>query len=229
MRARAVGDVRHRQVGDHPAAHSQRQYCGHTAPLRDRAGVRQLDTLRRAGRSRRVDQRQHVIGLDRLPGRIEVKVGRLAGFNGRQVEHARARLAVDADHMLRAFVTPRREHAVEEQLLGDHHVVRCAVEQVFDLLGGRRCVHGERGCPEVHHGRVQVVELWPVEQHQPHAVPARYAEAREPSGYRAHTLCVLGERQLGRAIERSEGKLIGSARTRRLKRLRQCRDSLEGF
>ena len=74
VRAVALGDVRHRQVGDDVAAAREVQHRVVGAHREQHALVGELDALRVAGRARGVDQRQQVVGLDRLPGGVEVEV-----------------------------------------------------------------------------------------------------------------------------------------------------------
>ena len=76
----AVGDVRHRQERDDRGVVGRN---GHrlvqAAALGQLVGVGQLYALGRTGGARGVDQRQHVIGPDRLPRGLEIEVRRPAG------------------------------------------------------------------------------------------------------------------------------------------------------
>ena len=174
VRAVALGDVRHRQVGDDVAAAREVQHRVVGAHREQHALVGELHALRVAGGARGVDQRQQVVGLDGLPGGVEVEV--LVALE--LVEQ------VDLDHVLGA-------HAVAEARLDDADARAGVAQQELGLLGGRRVVDRERDGAEVHGGGVEQVELGPVGEHQRHRVAAAEAELVQRAGEAAHALGVL--------------------------------------
>ena len=169
VRAVALGDVGHRQVGDDVAAAREVQHRVVGVHREEHALVGELDALRVAGRARGVDQRQQVVGLDRLPGGVEVEV-RVALELVEQV---------DLDHVLGA-------HAVAEARLDDADLRARVAQHELGLLGGGGVVDRERDGAEVHRGGVEQVELGPVGEHQRHRVAAAQAELVEPGGDPAH-------------------------------------------
>jgi hypothetical protein len=79
------------------------------------------DSLGRPGRSRGVDERQHVLGLDRAPARLEVDLDRLS-FQILERERP-LRGAVNADHVLQGCAVAGGEHPLEEPPLANEHPV----------------------------------------------------------------------------------------------------------
>ena len=69
-----------------------------------RAGVRELDALRRAGGARRVDDREHVVGLHGPPLASKSKSG--AGADSTSVERQRLRRVAVDDHDVLERVPP---------------------------------------------------------------------------------------------------------------------------
>ncbi len=75
VRRPAVGDVRRGQVGGDPRARPDRQHLGDRVALGEHVGVGDLHALGRTGGARRVDEGEHVGGLDGAPGALEVEGG----------------------------------------------------------------------------------------------------------------------------------------------------------
>ena len=129
-----LGDMGRRQPGDHLGA-----ALGEVNDLLDALGQRhqvavgELHALRRAGRARRVDQRQQVVQLDPLDdlGRVEVRVHLLDLF-----ERVVPAVAVDDDHMLdlRQVLASLVEQ-LQEHRLDDRHLAAGVRADVLDLLG----------------------------------------------------------------------------------------------
>ncbi len=70
------------------------------APLGDHVGVGQLHPLGRPGGAGGVDQAEHVVGLDRAPGGLEVELRLAHRLQLGERDRPRRRLAVDDDHVL---------------------------------------------------------------------------------------------------------------------------------
>ena len=80
-----------------------------------------LDSLGRPGRPRGVDERQHVLGLDRAPACLEIDLDRLS-FQLLERERPLGG-ALDADHVLHGCALTGGEHSLEELPLGNEHPV----------------------------------------------------------------------------------------------------------
>ena len=102
--------------------------------------VGELHALWRAGRARRVDQRQQVVGLHRPPAASMSKSG-LERLDLGQRERALGRLAVDDDHVLEVGqLLARLEQRSQERPLDDRHPGAGVRDQV--LGSARACRSG---------------------------------------------------------------------------------------
>ena len=150
----ALGDVRHRQVGDDPAAVGELDHLVVGADGLADVRVRDLHALGRTGGPRRVDQRQEVVGLDRPPGGLEVEVVVAARDELVERHGSVGGVAVDHDHVLeRVGRVARGQDLVRVLLLGDRDGAARVVHEVLDLLGRVRVVDRERHRAEVHRRR----------------------------------------------------------------------------
>ena len=199
VRAVALGDVRHRQVGDDAAAALVVQHLVVRAHREQHALVREHDALGVAGRARGVDERQRVVGLDRLPGGVEVEV-----VVGRELVEV-----VDVEHVLGV-------DAVAELLLDDGDLRAGVAQEELHLLGRRGVVHRERERAEVHRRGVHEVELRAVGEHQRERVAAAQPEGVEAGGDAAHPVGVLAPGDLGLAVFGAESDAVRVLTRRRL-------------
>ena len=224
----AIGDVCKRQVRDHHPARIRPGHLIDPATFRHLVGVSQLDALRRTGRARGVDQRQHIVGPDRAPALLEVEsLTRVRALElverdrvlGRGVEHDQ----VLDDPGLR----DRLPRALEERRLDDHHAVGGVTDQKLDLLGRRCVVDRERRSAEMHHRGVEEVELGAVGEHEPNRVAAAHAERVKAAGEPPDAFRVLGERDHHAVADRAQRNLIEALRRGQLERLahRACGQS----
>jgi hypothetical protein len=154
--------------------------------------------LGRAGGPRGVDQAQHVLGLDRAPGRLKVELRPPQRLELLDRERPRCPVgAVDDDHVLELLgPLARLQHRRQEGPLSDDHAVAGVGDHVLDLLGRGGVVDGEAGGAEVHRGGVGELEGRPVDEHEADRVASPDAERSEPGGSPAHPLGVLGEARL---------------------------------
>jgi hypothetical protein len=224
----AVGDVGRREVGDVPAARSDWDDLVECVQLGHQVVVGELHALRRPGGAGRVDQAQHVLGLDRAPGGLEVEALVAARLDFRQRNRA-LRRPIDRHHVLqRRHVLLGGEHALEEGPLGDEHPVARVAQQVLDLIRRGGVVDREAGGSEVHRRQVHEVELRPVGQHQAEGVPALYPQARQPGGDVPDALGVLAPGDRHGVALRAESDLVGALGGRDLKGLAEG-GGLEGL
>ena len=127
----------------------------HAAPGGEQVAVGQLDALGRAGRARGVDERQQVLGADRLPARIEVEPGRAPQLE--LVEGQHAGLAVDDDEGIERPLrqSERLRQPLLEGGLGHGHAGARVAQQVLHLLGRARRVDREGHGSEVDRRGIQ--------------------------------------------------------------------------
>jgi hypothetical protein len=138
--------------------------------------MRELHALRRAGRARRVDDREDVVGADRAPVGLEA------------VDRVLLDL-VDGDHVL-----DERFHDRRERRLHDRDLRARVTDHVRHLIRRRGEVDRERRRAE-HRGReVRDHELRAVGDHQRDGVAARDPELGQPAGEGVHPRLQLGPR-----------------------------------
>ena len=99
QRHRAVGDVRRRQKGGGPITELNAQNGFEGLGLEQQVGVRHLHPFGISRRPGGVDEGDHIVGLHRPPGRLEIKVFVAGGVEIVQRERA-FRGTVDADDVL---------------------------------------------------------------------------------------------------------------------------------
>src|SRR5437660_1376066 len=154
VRARALRDVRHRQVGHRPGAVGELDDLVEGAAGRQLVLVGDLDALWGAGGARRVDQGEHVVRLDGLPGGLEVEALLRPSLDVVERQRPLARL-VDHDHVLHARAgLPDLRDRFEVLRLGDDDRVLGVAHQELDLLRRVGVVDRERRSTQVHGGRV---------------------------------------------------------------------------
>jgi hypothetical protein len=202
----AIGDVGVGQERDAHVARARSEDLGGRAHHRHEVRVRELDALGRAGRARRVDQRDDVLRRHRAPGTLEVErrvtpTGQLVAGDRRGV------LAVDQDDRLELGAGSL--DAVEELHFGDDDVRRGIAEQVFDLVRARGVVDRERRRAEVHRGDVHHVELGTVREHAGERVAALQPEPCEAGSHLADHLGVLAPGQRYLTTERAQRDVVG--------------------
>jgi len=212
----ALGDVRRGQPRDHPGPGLELDEILDRGDPGEEVLVGELDALGRPGRPRRVDEREHVAGLDLGRGGIPVEVGVRAldilqreapsttGFAG----GARA-VALDEDHVLeRVEVLPGGEEVVGEAGLGHRDPRSRVLDHVLDLLGGVGGVDGEGSGPEGDRREVDEVELGPVGEQDRDGVAAPEAELGQTPGDGVDALAGPGPGELHRAVLGAEGDLV---------------------
>ena len=168
--------------------------------------MRQLDALRRAGRARRVDQRQDVVGLR---PRASAASTSKSGF-GRPRRRASASVPSGASPSTTITCSSagssraRLQHRRQVRLLDDRDARAGVADDVADLLGAGGLVDRERRRAERHRREVAEVELGPVAHHQRDRVAARDAEPGEPARERVDALAQLGPGQRDAVVERAD-------------------------
>ena len=126
-----------------------------------------------------VDQGDHVVGLHRTPGRVEIEVVLGGGVEIIQRQGA-IRSAVDTDDLLE--LGPACPDPVHVLLFADHHFGAGVTEHVGQLLSGQGVVHRKRGGAEMLRTDFQWIELDPVRHHQRHRVTVADADAVQAGG-----------------------------------------------
>ncbi|GBD46445.1 hypothetical protein HRbin41_01272 [bacterium HR41] len=195
MAHRALGDVRHRQIGNDPAAEREAQDLVVGTRARAEVGVGELDTLRRAGRAGGVDQGENVVGSNRPPGGVEIEAGRRALDDVVEGQTTFGSGIVDHDDVLHCRqLAHRRADPVEEGALADDHGRLGVGHLVGDLIRRRRVVDRVRGRAQVHRRGIDDVELGAVAEHQSDRSSALEPESRQTGRDLAHPLRVLAPR-----------------------------------
>ena len=198
----ALGDVRHRQVGDIALLDRVEfgQEVGQTEVGREHVGVVEHHALRRTGGARRVDNRQQLQRIRRIRCFVDVDGGTgqhvvVADGPGRVVAH-------DDDSTQARSVGGK--HPLDVVTLFRHCRDRTAVaDEIPDLLRRRGVVDADRGCTGEQGTEVGDVELDPVAQHDDDPVTRPHAECAQSAGELRCAIGVVppGER---RSIERSQ-------------------------
>ena len=174
----ALGDVGGRQPRDHAPAVGELDDVVDGLDRGHHVVVGDLDALGRAGGAGGVDQREHVLGRDGVPGScaVEVRVGLLdVGKRDDVVGPRRRRRATIVSRSGRSLRASRKRSrnwlsmmATRAAGVGDH---------VLDLLRRVGHVDRERRRAERHHGEVGDVELGTVAEHDGDAVALAHARA----------------------------------------------------
>ena len=181
--------------------------------------MREHHSLGRARRSRGVDQRRDVPGLDRPPGRLEVEVRGLVLPAPLQLLEPGAGLVDDDDLRHGRNLLDRPPHLVEERSLGDDDAVGGVLEQVGDLIDRRGGVDRERRRPEVEGGRVDEMKLRPVDGHHRDGVAGTDAERAQAAGDSLDPGRVLRPGDLRARLGRTQRDLPRELRCRSLEDL----------
>ena len=179
----ALGDVRHRQVGDDPRALGEVDHVVERLHREHHVVVRELDALRRPGRAGGVDQREQVVRLDRRALAVDLGRGRprVASRSSNGIASSPAG-GVDQDHVPHARRLRARRAARCSRNAGSVTTISApgVVQLVGDLVGRERLVERERRRAEAHRGRVGDVELGPVGRASGRS--RRRASGRAPAG-----------------------------------------------
>ncbi len=232
-----LGDVRERQVADQPVARSDGQELPRTLGDEDEIAVREHDALRRAGRTRGVDERADVVAaqggaaaldLRRVRGRApreQLVPGQLAGLAlGRG---AFLRLAFEQHDAAQARGRPARgREPLEGRAAVDDRDLRVRVlGDVAALLGRRVGVDAGRERADRHRREIRDVPLGPVRREDHDAAARLDAERDEPACGLIHDLAELGP------VERlpAAAALAGQRRQRRVGARRRCEDLEDGL
>ena len=202
VRRHAFRDVRHRQVRHRAPARFDVDGRAVALDGPHDVGVIEHHTLRRPGRTRRVDDRREIGRLRESGGGVEidrrvrdeiVPVQHACGYaGGRHVD--------DGDRAQRGKLCAHRQKALEVGAVLDNRGNGTAVsDEILDLIGCGRVVDRDRCRATQHHRDVGDVKLRAVahQQHDPVAVTdtqlsQRAREARRTVG--VFTPCPLGER-----------------------------------
>ena len=205
----ALGDVRGGQPRDHLGPLGELDHVPRHARRGHDVAVHELHALRRAGRAGGVDQRQHVLGVDRPPVRLGVEI-RIRALDLVPADGALAPCPLEHDHRLqRRELGPRRQEPLDERLLDDRHARLGVADDERDLLRRVRRVDRERRRAQRHHREVGDVELRPVAQHQRHAVAARDAALRQPAGERVDAIAQLRPGEADLVFLRADRHAVG--------------------
>ncbi len=172
----AVDDVRRGQVGDDPAGRLDLEALLRGAGRGEHVGVGELHALRRSARSRRVDERGHVVGVRRPGGRAQVEA-RAAALLELLERHRVVLAAVDEHDVAEGRLGAcGGGHQRQQRALGDRDDRPRVLEDLVRLLERARVVDGERDRPGVQRRRVHEMELGAVEEHQRDRVAALDAQ-----------------------------------------------------
>ena len=230
----ALGDVRagsHEMTRAAVAGTDRWPRCRRTAA--DQVAVRELDALRRPGRARGVDQRQHVLGR-----RAAATAASASKPVARRPRRRRARvvpsgrLAVDRGSRARRSRQAARAPPAPGQvgLLGDDDPRARVVDHVVDLLGRVGRGRSRTACrrpsstarsPRWNSGRLPSMQ-------RDASRPRCNAEAAQAAGERVDALAQLAPGQRDARRGGPDGDLVGALRGRDAERLGDRRRALRG-
>ncbi len=191
------------------------------ADQRHQVAVGELDALRRAGRPRRVDQRQHVVGLELVDdrGRVELGIHRLD-----LLERVGAAVAVDDDHVLDLGQVLRGPCRTARGTSSRRSRPCAGVgAHVLDLLGRGGLVDRERDASEGDGGEVARDELGAVVEHDRDRVALAHAELGEAAGDPVHALAELVPVDRVRIVLGADRRVVAEAVDRLVEGLDQVR------
>jgi len=214
----SVGDVRRRQERSDPVTELDPEHGVEAVALEQQVSVGHLDTLGVSGGTGRVDKSDHIVGLHRAPGRLEVEV---VGGGGVQVVYrdGAGRRTVDAHDVLDGRTAGA--DAVHILLLAHHDLGAGVVEQISQLLGGQRVVHRKRSGTDMLGAHLERIELDPVAHHQRNGVAPPNPQARQAGGHLPHLRRILPPRQCLGAAGCAERNGVRIDRRGALERLAQ--------
>ena len=183
-----------RQPRDHaPFSREVDHAGGCSRPFASRLRCDELDALRRAGRARGVDQREHVRRAgSAATDAADVEVG-VRALDLRQRERPQGRLAVDDDHVARAAAAAGAPRApVRGTAARRSRPSRRRRLTRYSICSDVYVVYREKGvAPSIITARSQRWNSGRLPSISATRVAALHSELREPSGERVHAFAKL--------------------------------------